>query len=834
MQLVTPCEQQSSFCLIYDKLAIWLTKPADDIASPQQQRVFPSSQDQPKPFTLHVQSAHLAHSNITATWWYHTTCGAEARYCIYPCSFTSKQSKRVSPKRFVDRVFCGLPFVYAYIDNLLISSSTAEEHMGHLATVFDRLQQFGVVLNPSKCVFDVPSLEFLGHLVDSNGIHPLPSKVVSIRDFPPPSTKRQLQRFLGRGNFYRQFLLNCGDTILPLTSLLSGPKRSFELSADTLVAVDKAKATPVEATLLTNFSPDAPISLMIDVSCIALDTVLQRHLAGSTSIRTTAYHPAANGIVERFHRQLKFSLRAADNPENWTDHLHWVLLVIRSFLESDIGCSVAELVFGPTVRLSGHIISPTPRVAVEDPTNFLHRLRQFIRTLSSVPLRPYVSEYHLEKDLVTCSHVYFRCDRVSRPLEPLYDGPYRVMSRGTKKFRIQRGTREVIVSVDRLITAVTDTPPDEPCGLLSPTPPPRPTLPPSRVPPHSLIHNIHLTRTFHQQQQQHRKRGQKDEADDWAAMSTTRISSGSASASTGREAGVRKLPTHTNGGVGGRRQSEEQPTGTEDGASSTRTGALQGGHRRTQRDPILRTRPAGGGGCRLHLLLEWSTQGRASVAFAIRNDIVGRLPSLPQGINDRLMSLRPPLRGVGKFATIISAYAPPMSSPDAAARDKFYEDLHALLATVPKADKLIVLGDFNARVGTDHTAWRGVLGPHGLRGSNNNGPLLLRTCTEHRLTLTNTFFCLPEREKATWKHPRSRQWHLLDHVLVRRRDQRDVLVTKAIAGADGWTDHRLVISKMRIRLEPHRRPQAKDLTQRLGNFPVAATAEADEDVSMEN
>ncbi|BHF69556.1 hypothetical protein SprV_0301260200 [Sparganum proliferum] len=182
----------------------------------------------------------------------------------------------------------------------------------------------------------------------------------------------------------------------------------------------------------------------------------------------------------------------------------------------------------------------------------------------------------------------------------------------------------------------------------------------------------------------------------------------------------------------------------------------------------------------------------AGVALAIRTGIVERLPCLPQGINDRLMSLRLPLRRGGKFATIINAYAPPMTSPDAA-RDKFYEDLHVLLATVSKADKLVVLGDFNARVGTDHAAWRGVLGPHGLRGSNDNGLPLLRTCAEHRLILTNTFFCLPEREKATWRHPRSRQWYLLDYVLVRRRDQRDVLVTKAIAGADGWTDHRLVI-----------------------------------------
>nr|VZI09796.1 unnamed protein product [Spirometra erinaceieuropaei] len=256
----------------------------------------------------------------------------------------------------------------------------------------------------------------------------------------------------------------------------------------------------------------------------------------------------------------------------------------------------------------------------------------------------------------------------------------------------------------------------------------------------------------------------------------------------------------------------------------------------------------------------WSGRPRverrdAGVAFAIRNDIVGRLPCLPQGITDRLMSLGLPLRrGGGQFATIISAYAPTMTNPDAV-KDKFYEDLHALLATVTKVDKLIVLGDFNARVGTDHTAWRGVLGPHGLRGSNDNVLLLLRTCAEHRLTLTNTFFCLPEREKATWRHPRSRQWHLLDYVLVRRRDQRDVLVTKAIAGADVWTDHRLVISKMRIRLQPHRRPQGKrppgklnvallslpahhlhfsnELAQRLDNLPIADAAAA-ENASVEN
>ncbi|VDN14605.1 unnamed protein product [Dibothriocephalus latus] len=107
------------------------------------------------------------------------------------------------------------------------------------------------------------------------------------------------------------------------------------------------------------------------------------------------------------------------------------------------------------------------------------------------------------------------------------------------------------------------------------------------------------------------------------------------------------------------------------------------------------------------------------VAFAIRTEFVGHLPCLPQGINDRLTSLHEVANSPPSSAP---APSPSMTSSDET-KNKFYEDLHALLATVPKADKLIVLGDLNARVGSDHLAWRGVLCPHGL---NDSGLLLLR------------------------------------------------------------------------------------------------------------
>nr|VZI05885.1 unnamed protein product [Spirometra erinaceieuropaei] len=67
--------------------------------------------------------------------------------------------------------------------------------------------------------------------------------------------------------------------------------------------------------------------------------------------RTAAYHPAANGMLERFHRQLKASLRAVDGLENWMDHIPLVLFGIHSSLKSDLDCSAVELVCGVNVRL---------------------------------------------------------------------------------------------------------------------------------------------------------------------------------------------------------------------------------------------------------------------------------------------------------------------------------------------------------------------------------------------------------------------------------------------------------------------------------------------------
>ena len=91
---------------------------------------------------------------------------------------------------------------------------------------------------------------------------------------------------------------------------------------------------------------------------------------------------------------------------------------------------------------------------------------------------------------------------------------------------------------------------------------------------------------------------------------------------------------------------------------------------------------------------------------------MSKLSEIPKGINGRLMTLRLPLSGK-RHGTIVSAYASTMTNPDDV-KDKFYDDLYSVISAAPRTDKLILLGDFNATVGTDHQTWEGVIGSDGV------------------------------------------------------------------------------------------------------------------------
>ena len=160
-------------------------------------------------------------------------------------------------QRFMDQVLRGLPFAYAYIDDVLITSSIPEEHLKHLRLIFERLVSYGIVVNPNKCLFGITELEFLGHNINRHGITPLPQKVQTVCDFPLPQSQHQLRRFIGLVNFYHRFLPHCANLMQPLHSLLKGKSVSLTWTDEATASFNATKEALANASLLHQTLPSA-------------------------------------------------------------------------------------------------------------------------------------------------------------------------------------------------------------------------------------------------------------------------------------------------------------------------------------------------------------------------------------------------------------------------------------------------------------------------------------------------------------------------------------------------------------------------------------------------
>ena len=134
-------------------------------------------------------------------------------------------------QRMMDQILRGLEtFAAAYLDDLVIFSSTWEEHLEQLDVILTRLRNAGLTAKPSKCQFVMTQCVYLGHVVGDGVVKPEETKVKAVQDFPVPQTKRQVRAFLGLTGYYRRFIPNYSCIASPLTDLTK--KSSGKLSWD--------------------------------------------------------------------------------------------------------------------------------------------------------------------------------------------------------------------------------------------------------------------------------------------------------------------------------------------------------------------------------------------------------------------------------------------------------------------------------------------------------------------------------------------------------------------------------------------------------------------------
>ena len=170
--------------------------------------------------------------------------------------------------------------------------------------------------------------------------------------------------------------------------------------------------------------------------------------------------------------------------------------------------------------------------------------------------------------------------------------------------------------------------------------------------------------------------------------------------------------------------------------------------------------------------------------------------------------------------TLIHVYAP-TNDTDEEAKEHFYEKLQATVEKTPKHDLLVIIGDLNAKVGSNVEGYERVMGKHGVGTRNDNGEKLCDFCGMNDLVITGTIFPHKKIHKQTWISPDRRSCNQIDQVLINRKFRTSVLDTRAIRSADIASDHHLVCTKLRLKLKaaPNRRGirRTRYDTQKLKN-----------------
>jgi transposase InsO family protein len=180
-------------------------------------------------------------------------------------------------QNIINDVMAGLENVRAYLDDILITTSgTFEDHLEEVQKVLDRLEKTGFAVNVKKSSFAVSEIDYLGYWITREGIQPQTKKVEAILRLQPPRTKRELRRFLGMVNYYRDMWRRRSHLLAPLTALV-GKDTKFQWTSEHQQAFEKVKTVISRETLLAYPDFNSDFHIFTDASDFQLGSVIMQN-----------------------------------------------------------------------------------------------------------------------------------------------------------------------------------------------------------------------------------------------------------------------------------------------------------------------------------------------------------------------------------------------------------------------------------------------------------------------------------------------------------------------------------------------------------------------------
>ena len=221
--------------------------------------------------------------------------------------------------------------VVVYLDDILIFSDDLEEHRRRIQQVFEILRTNHLFLKPQKCEFEVNRVKYLGHIIGNGEVRMDPKKTQAVKEWPAPQNVKELQQFLGLGNWLRRFVKGYSAIVKPLTSLTG--KAEWKWEAEQQAAFEELKEKLTSPPVLAIPNEKDPFRVEADASDFATGGVLLQQQEGVW--RIIAYRSEALSEAERNYeiydkemlaivqalKEWRQYLLGADLPfEIWTDH----------------------------------------------------------------------------------------------------------------------------------------------------------------------------------------------------------------------------------------------------------------------------------------------------------------------------------------------------------------------------------------------------------------------------------------------------------------------------------------------------------------------------------